>query len=188
MYSSDEILTLDKIIKDAAKVPVTVNYSNKKQVILTETHGIDYSVTIRGILDNTLIIRTDIFESPKSLFQGIKGECKRCDYVIISDFQRKKMIVLIEMKAGKAIEKEVIQQLKGGKCLVKYCQQIGQEFWGKINFLTDYDYRFISLKNINIPKKSTRNKKQPQLHDSPENMLKIYSPKTLEFNRLIGQL
>ncbi len=186
MYSSNDITILDQIIKDNAKVPLIDNYG-KKQVNLTETHGTDYSVTIRGIPDDTLIIKIDLFEAPKSLFQGIKGECKRCDYVIISDSPIKKMIVLIEMKAGKALEKEVIQQLKGGKCLVKYCQQIGQEFWREIDFLNNYDYRFISLKNISISKKSTRNKKQAQLHDSPENMLKIYSPKGLQFNQLIGQ-
>lgn len=187
MYNSDDITILDKIIKDDAKVDL-IGDSNKKKVILTETHCIDYSVTIKGIPDDSLVIKTDVFDAPKSLFQGEKGECKRCDYVIISDTDKQKIILLIEMKADKAIEKEVIQQLKGGKCLVKYCQQIGIEFWEERNFLSDYDYRFISLKKVNLAKKSTREKKQQKLHNSPENMLKIYSPQTLQFNKLIGNL
>lgn len=134
------------------------------------------------------MIKTDVFEAPKSLFQGEKGECKRCDYFIISDTDKQKIILLIEMKAGKAIEKEVIQQLKGGKCLVKYCQQIGIEFWEEKDFLSEYDYRFISFKKINLAKKPTRKKKQQKLHNCPENMLKIDSPQILEFNKLIGNL
>lgn len=187
MYNSTDINILDQIIKEDAKVDLFGN-SGKKKVTLTETHNINYSVTIQGIPDNSIVIKTDLFEAPKSLFNGKKGECKRCDYVIISDSKRKKVIVLIEMKGGSAKEIEVIEQLKGGKCLVKYCQQIGIEFWQQNDFLSNYDYRFISLKKININKKSTREKKQPKLHDSPENMLKISSPKILQFDILIGKL
>ena len=57
----------------------------------------------------------------------------------------------MEMKAGKAIEKEVIQQLNGAEYLIAYCQKIGQLFWNNPNFITGYEYRFISLKqNIGL--------------------------------------
>lgn len=189
VYDSADLNILDRLIQDRAKVPLTQKY-NKFQVILTETHGINYQVAIIQVPKNTLVIKGDEFPTPKYFFQGNQGECKRADYILISDdnqqTNQRKFIIIIEMKAGKAIEKEVIQQLKGAECLIAYCQKIGQLFWDSPNFLTGYEYRFISLKNINIPKRSTREKPSSQKCDRPENMLKIYSPSPLVFNRLIG--
>ena len=56
------------------------------------------------------------------------------------------------MKAGKKTskEKEIIQQLKGAQCFVEYCQAIGKSFWEKQDFLDDYKYRFVSIKNITV--------------------------------------
>ncbi len=77
------------------------------------------------------------------------------------------------MKGGKKTskEKEIIQQLKGAQCFVEYCQAIGKSFWEKQDFLDDYKYRFVSIKNIKISKKQTRSKFQDDIHDTPENML-----------------
>ncbi len=193
MYDSADLNMLDRLIQDSAKVPLIQKY-DKFQVILTEDHGINYQVPIIQVPKNTLVIKSDKFPTLKDFFQGNQGECKRADYILISDDSQQKnqqknqqkFMIFIEMKAGKAIEKEVIQQLKGAECLIAYCQKIGQLFWDSPNFLTGYEYRFVSLKHINIPKRSTREKPSPQKCDRPENMLKIYSPSTLLFNRLIG--
>ena len=187
MYDSYDLNILDKMIQDSAKVPLTKSY-DKNQVVLTETHGVKYEVTIKNIPKNTLAIQSDLFPAPKIFFNDTKGECKRADYVIVSDEGDRKVMIFIEMKAGKAEEKEVIKQLKGAEALMTYCQKIGQLFWGESNFLTGYALRFISIKHINMPKRETRTKKNPQRCDRPENMLKIYSPTTLYFNRLIGQI
>ena len=182
-YDSRDLNILDEMIQEKAKVSLTGDY-DKKQVILKETHGANYSVKILKVPENTIVINADIFDSPKSIFTSIKGQCKRADFVIISDEDDQKFIIIIEMKAGKAIEKEVIQQLKGAECFIAYCREIGRLFWQEKNFLREYNYRFVSLKNINIPKRSTRDKRYQSLHDCPENMLKIYSPKTLQFKKL----
>lgn len=187
MYESEDLIILDRMIQDSAKVPLTEVYG-KFQVELRETHGVNYEVTIKNIPKNTLVIKSDEFPAPTKFFQGNQGECKRADYLIISEDNQRKFIIVIEMKAGKAIEKEVIHQLRGSECLIAYCQKIGQLFWHQPNFLTGYQYRFISLKHINIAKRSTREKPNSQPCDRPENMLKIYSPNTLMFNRLIGKL
>ncbi|NEP90051.1 MAG: AAA family ATPase [Okeania sp. SIO2C2] len=83
-------------------------------------------------------------------------------------------------------EKEIIQQLKGAKCFVDYCQAIGKLFWEKQSFLDDYEYRFVSFKDIKISKKPTQSKSKDDIHDTPENMLKINSPDYVQFNQLIG--
>ncbi|MEL4897349.1 hypothetical protein [Crocosphaera sp. Alani8] len=186
VYSSDDLNILDEMIEDEARIKLIDNYG-KKQVILPEPQG-DYEIIIRNISKNTIVINADKFEAPKTIFQGKKGECKRADYIIIYHKNKRKFIVIIEMKAGKADNREVIQQLKGAECFVYYCQKIGKSFWGESNFLNGYKYRFISVKNIKLNKMPTREKKQPKIHDTPENMLKISGKKPLEFNKLIGKL
>lgn len=185
-YSSDDLNILDEMIQDAARIELIDNHG-KKQVILPEPKA-QYQINIRNVPENTIVIDPEKFESPKTIFKGNKGECRRADYIIISDDNEKKFIIIIEMKAGKAIEKDVIKQLKGAECFMYYCQKIGKSFWSQSSFLHGYQYRFISVKNIKLPKKSTREKDQPKIHDTPENMLKIDGGKTFEFNRLIGKL
>ncbi|MEA5535276.1 hypothetical protein [Crocosphaera sp. XPORK-15E] len=174
------------MIKDEARIKLTDNYG-KKQVILPEHQG-QYKITIRDIPENTIVIDPEKFESPKTIFKGNKGECKRADYIIISNENTGKFIIIIEMKAGKAIEKDVIKQLKGAECLVYYCKEIGKSFWGHSSFLNGYQYRFVSVKQILVNKKSTREKKEPKIHNHPENMLKIAYQNTFVFNKLIGKL
>jgi hypothetical protein len=92
------------------------------------------------------------------------------------------------MKAGRGgTEKEIIRQLKGAQCFVAYCREIGQSFWDHQNFLKEYEYRFVSIRNISIPKKTTRPSSRSPLHDRPDRMLKISSPKGLQFNHLAGK-
>ncbi|MGB5770925.1 MAG: hypothetical protein WBM32_13810, partial [Crocosphaera sp.] len=146
VYSSDDLNILDEMIQDEARIQLTDNHG-KKQVILPEVQG-KYEITIRNVPENTIVIDPEKFESPKTIFKGDKGECKRADYIIISHENKKKIIIILEMKAGKATEKEVIKQLKGAECFVYYFQKIGKSFWGNSSFLNGYKYRFISIKQI----------------------------------------
>lgn len=198
-----DIAIMKEMIKETATVPLE-NNNNKKKVILKETATVplegnnnkkkvikikkeqEYSVTIHGMPndDEVIIIKADTFSSPDKFFQGNNGECKRADFVIIANTQKQKVILCIEMKAGKGgLEKEIIQQLKGAQCFVAYCREIGQLFWNNRNFLKGYEYRFISIKDISVSKKPSRTK--TAIHDCPERMLKISSPKYLEFQHLI---
>jgi hypothetical protein len=188
MYESDDLNILDAMIQDSAKVSLTTTPYNKNKVLLTETHGVNYQVQINNLPKNTLVIKSDEFSAPTGFFNGTKGECKRADYVIVSDEGDRKVMIFIEMKAGDAEKKEVIQQLKGSEALMKYCQKIGQLFWEESNFLTEYDLFFIGLTNINIDKGRSRKNKNIQRCDRPEHMFIINSAKTLIFNRLIGKL
>ncbi|BAQ63572.1 hypothetical protein GM3709_337 [Geminocystis sp. NIES-3709] len=187
MYNSDDLQILDEMINDNSKLNLITN-NKKKEVILKEIDGHEYSVTIKNIPEETIVIKSDCFESPESIFKNTKRECKRCDFIIISYEENRKFIIFIEMKSGKGDNKEIIQQLKGGKCLVKYFQIIGKEFWQNLNFLDNYNYRFVSFAKILVPMRSNKRKKDKNIHDSPENMLKISSPKTIVFSKLIGQL
>lgn len=180
-----DITTLHQMIKTTAKLPLVDNY-NRKSVKLTEPQQPSSSVTINGIPENAIVIKADAFQSPDAVFNGSRGECKRADYVIIANAGSKKIILCIEMKTTKGSRLKIVQQLMGAKCFVTYCQEIGKTFWNQINFLNDYNYRFISIGHTSIAKRKTRIDRKSGVHDEPEKMLKIDWPHHLEFNRLAG--
>lgn len=180
-----DIAILKEMIKESARVSLK-DRKAKKQVILNEPPPADYSVTIDGMPDDDqlVVIKADAFTSPQAVFIGSKGECKRADFVIIADTGQKKVILCIEMKAGKGeSETDIIGQLKGAKCFVAYCQEIGQLFWNKPNFLKDYEYRFVSIKNIKLNKTSTRFNPTPHFFSDIQILKR--SGSNFQFNDLI---
>ncbi len=183
-----DIAILKEMLNDDVKVPLEERH-HKKQVTLAEPAPANYSVTLYGMPneDEVIIIKADAFTSPNTVFKGEHGECKRADFVIIADTEKIKVILCIEMKAGKGgTQANIINQLKGALCFVAYCREIGQQFWNQPDFLSNYEYRFVSIRDISIPKKPTRNKsKQQGIHNFPEQMLKITSPNYLHFNHLM---
>lgn len=186
-YTSQDLMILDEMIQENAKIPLIDNYQTK-EALLTESNQINYSIRLIGIPENTMIIKPDNFASPKTIFKGNRGECKRSDFVIISDDQKGKIIVFIEMKAGKAKNTEVIQQLKGSECFIYYCQKIGKSFWTHSSyFLEDYMFRFVAFVKINLNKQKTRYQTgNKPLHDSSETMLKLSRQGSIYFNHLIN--
>lgn len=157
----------------------------KNQVILREPPPANYYVTIKGMPndDDVIIINADKFKSPDTVFKGNRGECKRADFVIVANTSKKKVILCIEMKAGKGgSQTDINEQLKGAQCFVAYCREIGQSFWEQPNFLKGYEYRFVSIKNIT---RMTQTRIDPN-YDLPSNikMLKR-SGSSFQFNDLV---
>jgi hypothetical protein len=190
-----DIATLKEMINETATVPLEEHQDGnrlKHSAKLTEPQD-SYSVTIYGMPENDeiIIIKADSFASPRSIFSGSKGECKRADFVIIADTAIEKVIICIEIKKTSDSKKTIIDQLTGAKCFVAYCQEIGKAFWKQSDFLDAYQYRFVSIGHISIPKKTTRSKRKTDIerssvtHDCPELMLKIKSPTNLQFNYLV---
>ncbi|VFM95532.1 MAG: hypothetical protein BECKG1743D_GA0114223_100901 [Candidatus Kentron sp. G] len=93
------------------------------------------------------------------------------------------------MKVPKDPEGEIVQQLRGARCLVGYCREIGQTFWKSRGFLDGYQYRFIKIVPSSIDKRTTWEPPKTGTHDKPENMLKIRCARNyrLEFNQLAGK-
>jgi hypothetical protein len=191
-----DIAILKDMIKDIATVSLENRLEGRREkysVTLKEPQD-DYFVQIDEMPnpDEVIVIKSDTFIASREVFEGSKGECKRADFVIIANTNTEKVILCIEMKAGQAVNKSIIQQLKGAQCFVVYCQKIGQLFWNQPSFLSNYKYRFVSIKRISMSKKTTRpSRKIPiqgskvQIHDHPDRMLKISSPHRLKFNHLV---
>lgn len=183
-----DIVIFKEMVRSTATVPLE-NYHSKKKVVLKEPPPADYDVTIYGMPedDEVIVIKADSFTAPKEIFADSKCECKRADFIVVAETGQTKVIICIEMKAGKGgTETEIIQQLKGAQCFSAYCREIGQAFWNHQNFLKGYVYRFVSIRNISISKRPTRSSKPSAVHDHPDKMLKLTSPKGLQFKQLVG--
>ena len=171
---------LSQLIMDTALVKIQDEYG-KPMIILQEPNVKDSIVHIRNAPSDSIVIKADEFPAPRSFFKGDKGECKRADFIIISVEQ--KVILYIELKAGKKDSKHVVKQLKGASCVVTYCREIGKLFWNQHEFLDGYMHRFIGIVNLSISKKPSRYKKSA-MHDTPDNFLKISSPHYLQFKEI----
>lgn len=178
------------ILKEMIKHTATVQYEEQRVELIESSANTKYSMEIHGMPNpnDCIIIKTDAFPAPKSIFANTKHECKRADFVIIADTGNKKVIICLEMKAGKGEKEEIVQQLKGAQCFVAYCREIGRSFWDKQHFLDQYEYRFVSIRNISMPKRPTRNTKQLPIHNTPDKMLKVTNPKGLRFHQLVGRI
>lgn len=176
---------LNQMIKDSARVKFSGHYGRMK-VELAEPLYAKSSTMIYGVPEDAIVIKVDTFASPDAVFAGSRGECKRADYVIVSEVSGKKVIIYIEMKATKGSAQEIIRQLKGAYCFITYCREIGKVFWGEQHFLKGYRQRFVSIGHTSIPKRKTRITRQPGRHDQPDKMLKIDWPHHLQFNQLAG--
>lgn len=187
----NDIQILKELLKPEALVSLEVGIYGKKKATLEEPDQYTVDIGMMPSDSEVVIVKIDTFPPPQKLFNGAKKECKRADYAIIyCDTAKKpeKIIFLIELKAKSTTssEDEIIAQLKGGSCVISYIQSIGEKFWNKSDFLKNYEYRYVSIKNISINKKTTRLKNNASVkHDKPENMLKISSPKNLYFRQLI---
>lgn len=188
----DDVDVLRELINDEALTPI--EFSNNRNVItLKESRDgpqSEYTVKIQNAPDDIITIKADHFPPPRIIFKGVKGECKRADYVIVARTDRRNWIIYIELKGRKSgSHSEIVQQLRGAKCLVAYCRAIGQAFWSQREFLKEnnYEQRFISIKDARLAKEATRRKQRDALHDNPENMRKLrkVSGSKIQFNELI---
>lgn len=172
-----------QVLKELLRTNSVIDIRDKKATLVepkTKDHK-GYSVSINGIPEDSIILKVDDFPTPKPIFNNLKGECKRADFVIITSDS---MIFIELQKSNNKLSLEIIQQLKGAQCFIDYCRSIGKEFWGKSDFLKIDKQYFVSIKNIGISKRPTREPVNGA-NTSPENMLKIGSPHHLEFGGLI---
>lgn len=162
-----------------------------KRVAVLEEGGDSgrYSIRIKGIPKDAVVIKTDAFPAPKGIFKCRRGECKRADYVIAASSGKNSYVVYVEMKKGRGNLRDIVDQLKGSECFVSYCRAIVCRFWNRPNFLSSCESRFVSITKIGISKSRTREPRYPGRHDTPESMLKLDNIKDgggVHFSRLIN--
>ena len=182
---------LQELINERALVPLEKTPYGKKTVDLVECDRqgkVLYSIKIKGVPDDTVVVKTDMFHSPKGIFTCRRGECKRADYVIIANSDTANFIVHVEMKEGKGNTGEIVNQLKGSECFISYLRAIVSRFWQQSKFLDQYENRFVTFREIRSRKSPTRKSRPPVLHNVPGKMFKIDDVKDggkVYFGRLI---
>ena len=191
----NDIEILREMLISDAQVPLRQQQGGFPSVELTDRQA-NTTVEIKGLPHDSIVVRAEDFEDPLTIFKGSKGERKRADFLIVSNGVQGKWIICIETQAGNyKRRREVIEQLKGALCFVHYCKCIGKEFWEWEEFLDGYQYRFISMVDINSSKETKRTRHyslhmQPTggLHDTPDAFLKFLRSPMLHFSHLLHEV
>jgi hypothetical protein len=173
----------EDLIKDQAKVVINTSQP-KPYVELTEPGQAGCKLKISGIPSDSIVIKADLFPAPDRIFNGNKSECKRADYAIITQKNNNHYVLYIELKSSTEAHSEIESQLKGARCLIGYCAEIAEHFWGEKNILRSCSHRYACFTRVNLRKRKTRIDHQGR-NDTPASMLKIDSPHYVEFNKLI---
>ena len=142
----NDIEILKEMLVPDAQVPLQQRQGMSPSVELTDKCT---TVEIKGLPHDSIVIRADAF-NPPNVFRGLRGERKRADFVIVSNEEQRKWMICIEIQASDPkTAAHVEAQLKGAQCFISYCRCIGRSFWGSEEFLDDYQYRFISMADVN---------------------------------------
>ena len=173
------------------EVQVTLQPAQGKPFVQLTDLQSGTTVRINGVPHDSIVIRAEDFENPLTLFNGSKGERKRADFVIVSnDENDRKWVICIEtQEMDSKLASHVVQQLKGASCFVSYCRCIGKSFWESEEFLDGYQYRFVSIIDLNFNRSRRRTQpfhSQGELHNHPDLFLKISRSPTIYFRKLIN--
>lgn len=178
-----------EILREMLVVRVQILLQEDSSVELRDVNS-KATLRLKGLPKNSMVIRVDDFKENLSTFKDLKMQRKRADFVIISNKGMKRWIIYIEIQLGNW--KTLIHikaQLKEAQCFMAYCKCIGKSFWGSKEFLEDYEYRFVSMANVNLNKRRTRPdfilSQKDKLHNTPDAFLRISGISSLHFCRLI---
>ena len=172
------------MLTNGAQVPL--KQTTGKPSVSLEDKQANTSVEIVDIPDDSIVIRAELF-NPPNIFTAQKGQRRRADFVIVSNTKTEKWIICIETQKGTGKDRTVVeQQLRGAECFIGYCKWVGKSFWQSTAFLDGYQYRYVSIVNINIDKQITRvDKTKIRSGRSPDTFREISGPQTLLFDELV---
>lgn len=152
-------------------------------VTLRENHQTEYSVSIRSLPDDCIVIKTDRFREQDTFLTDENGIQKRCDYVLISESNKK--IIFIELKKGSPNSKDIISQLKGGTCVIEYLRNISVQFW-ESNILSEYKKIYIAWTDAGTSKKRGTRKVMRGDFSKPDSYMKLSGKAPLHFMYIIS--
>lgn len=174
---------LSRLLSKTALETLSKSYDKFNVTLKEDHHDSQTEVIIFNVPEDCFVIKIDdSFITPDSLFNCKNNECKRADYAIICP--KEQCILFIELKRGKIVLREVVDQLKGADCVLSYIQQIGMSFWKEKSFLRNYKKRFIAIGNIKMHKKPIKGSRSTLVHDTPEKALKIEHPHRITFQEI----
>ena len=78
-------------------------------------------------------------------------------------------------------------QFYGAECIIDYCNATLKRFFHQPDFFCKYKKRFVVFYKLSVSKKETRYLDTSKKNDTPERMLKYFSPKNPSLFKLIVQ-
>ena len=88
------------------------------------------TIEIRDVPENSILLKTHGYSPPGKVFKSTKGECKMCDYILLTSYKGDLYFVFIEMKSKSLDSKDFVPQLVGGNCFMTYCAAMAEKFHG----------------------------------------------------------
>lgn len=178
-----ELEVLNNLLTNKVKV-----FCDGKTIALREPEATDSTVSISNIPSDAIFIKCDEFDAPRQVFIGENGECKRCDYILLFSYQENKYALFIEMKRGSlSSRKDVISQLRGGRCFLDYCCSILKHFHEIRKPFGDYQFRYVCLAKTQIDKRPINQQKHKgkSSHTTPEKFKKCLSARRVPLGQLL---
>ena len=101
------------------------------------------SASIHGAVSGSLLVRLHNYAPLPNMAKRDKiyGYYQKCDYALFTEVDDVPIVFFIEMKSRNVEEKEVVQQLKGGACIVDYIFGFVLRFLGIPKI--DYQERYV---------------------------------------------
>ncbi len=168
---------------------VAVSHKHGRAFVRLKETGLDAklkNVDIYDIHHDSIILKLDQAEQPKTLFKGENGERQRCDYVLVTIHDNKPLLVFIELKSKVVKDAEITRQFKGAECLIDYCNAALNRFHEQSNILSDCEKRFVVFYKPSIAKKRTRPTYPCPANKSPESHLKYPAPHNPSIKTLVS--
>jgi hypothetical protein len=67
--------------------------------------------------------------SPSNLFNGYKGENRRCDYVISTHLNQTNYLIFIELKSKELRDEEIQEKFDASNCVISYATKLLEKFY-----------------------------------------------------------
>lgn len=179
-------LILKDMLHSCSLVNLEDHYNGKK-VRLVESKATDSFIEIHCVPSDTFVLDLDSALNTEKLFQGKSGECKRADYIVISESAKR--ILFIEMKRSTSQANDIALQLRGALCAFEYLQIVAREFFQESDFLSQCEKRFIAVLNTHGRKRKTEvshSIKNSSQYSVPDGFLRISGMQVLQFRYLAG--
>jgi len=130
--------------QDAVSVPAQDSKSGRWFIQLKENDPSSKlkTVNIYGVSSDAVAVKLDSGDPPADLLDKKDGQRKRCDYLLLTEYQQRKILLYIDLKSN-CVKAAVKLQLKGGVCLVKYLSAVMEQFHDRQDFFASWESRFV---------------------------------------------
>jgi len=113
------------------------------------------TVDLYGVSPDAVAVKLDSGVPPADLLDKKGGQRRRCDYLLVTEFDKRKILLYIDLKSSH-VDNDVKLQFKGGVCLVKYLDAVMEQFHARKGFFETFgESRFVAFY------------KPPRLHKMP---------------------